>query len=685
MNKKQVLIFITGVFFICSFRLFPQTPPFITAPVNDQSNNIFHYLNRVAALVTETSLAGFATLPEWEAARPQRYAEFIDMMSLADQPLYEPRCPLNVTITGTIQKSGYRIEKLYYESLPSLYVVANLYIPQGLEKPVPAILYVCGHAETQKVHYQAHARRFAELGFVCLIIETIQWGEVRGEHWGTYARGWFHWLSRGYTPAGVELWNALRGIDLLCARPEVDSDKIGVTGTSGGGAQTWFIAAADPRIKAAAPSCGTSTVKAHIFHNTIDGHCDCMMPVNTCLRDIHDIGALIAPRPLLVAAADRDGLNTIDATRECVQYIKQIYELYDKGEQIELVETPGGHSYQILSRTKIMAFFLRYLYNKEIPYTEIDDIDTTAAGQFSAVDLRVYKNGPPPDDRTCSIQETFIKTATPPVITNKEDLAVYRAKVIDFLREKTFRAFPDAAAVMQPRLEFRTLDDAPFGHEVYSFVSETDWRLKIDIYRRHPWEESAPLLVILRSPGENRTESERWVEGFDERYNLAFLDVRGVGETGWNENMQWHIRRALAWTGRTIASMQVYDVLRGLEFLRSLEGFDSAAMCLAARGALCAPLVYAALLDGGIDRVFLENPPATQNQPSQPDGRGDAIEMLNCLRITDLPQAAGLLYPAEIIIVGSIPVTWNWCEAVYNSLGKADNFHKVARITDWGK
>jgi len=685
MKNKQLLIFITGVFFICSFRLFPQTPPFITEPVNDQSNNIFHYLDRVAAHVTETSLAGFSTLPEWEKARPQRYTEFIDMMSLADQPLYGERCPLNVTITGTIKKSGYHIEKLYYESLPSLYVVANLYVPDSIKKPVPAILYVCGHAETQKVHYQDHARRFAELGFVCLIIETIQWGEVRGEHWGTWASGWFHWFSRGYTPAGVELWNALRGIDLLCARPEVASDKIGVTGTSGGGAQTWFIAAADPRIKAAAPSCGTSTIKAHIFHNTIDGHCDCMMPVNTCLRDIHDIGALIAPRPLLVAAADRDGLNTIEATRECVSNIKQIYSLYGKGDMVELVETPGGHSYHKLSRTKIMAFFLRHLYNKDVPFTEINDIDTSAAGQLFAVELQVYKDGPPPDDRTCTIQETFIKTGTPPVINNIDDLAVYRAKVVDFLLKKTFHAFPDSVAAMQPRLEFRTLDNAPCGREVYSFVSEKDWRLKVDIYRRHPREESAPLLVILRSPGENRMESERWVEGFDERYNLAFLDVRGVGETGWNENMQWHIRRALAWTGRTIASMQVYDVLRGLEFLRSLEKVDSAAICLAAREAMCAPLLYAALLDGRVERVFLDNPPATQNQASQPDGRGDAIEMLNCLRVTDFPQAAGLLYPAEIIIVGSVPETWNWCEMVYNTLGKADYFHKVTRVADWGK
>jgi hypothetical protein len=122
------------------------------------------------------------------------------MLSLVDVPLVGDRSPLNVKRVGTIQQEGFRIEKLYYESLPGLYVPADLYIPDKVTTPVPAILYQCGHSRTQKVHYQPHARRFAELGFVCLIVETIQWGEVYGEHWGCYSRGWFNWYSRGYTP-----------------------------------------------------------------------------------------------------------------------------------------------------------------------------------------------------------------------------------------------------------------------------------------------------------------------------------------------------------------------------------------------------------------------------------------------------------------------------------------------------
>jgi len=194
------------------------------------SNNIRNYLVQEADRISDQALSGISTREDWELIKEQRYDEFIESMGLENMPEQGSRTDLNVTITGIIQREGYHIEKLYYESLPGLYVVANLYVPDNLSEPAPAILYACGHSADQKVTYQTYPTKFAELGFVCLIIETIQLGEVRGEHHGCYRRGWFNWYSRGYTPAGVELWNAMRGIDLLSKRPEVDAGKIGVTG-----------------------------------------------------------------------------------------------------------------------------------------------------------------------------------------------------------------------------------------------------------------------------------------------------------------------------------------------------------------------------------------------------------------------------------------------------------------------
>jgi len=572
---------------------------------------------------------------------------------------------------------------LYYQSLPGLYVPANLYIPDNLEQPAPAILYVCGHSRTQKAHYQAHARRFAELGFVTLIIETIQWGEVRGEHWGCYSNGWFHWYSKGYTPGGVELWNSIRGLDLLAQRSDVDEERMGVTGISGGGAYTWYVAAIDPRIKAAAPVCGTGTVESHVHQRTVDGHCDCMMPVNTYLIDVHDMGALVAPKPLLIASARRDGLFSVESIRESYNQMKNIYNLYEHPENIELVETPGGHSYHRRSRTKIFSFFLHHLAGKDVPPSQVGDIDTSGEAQLSVEELSVYNGSPPPDDRTTTIQETFVKVADPPAITGKLEFDRQKNTVVDFLRTRTFRAFPDDPVPLDIRWEFRTRDGGPEGNHVYSFVPEEGWRLKMDVRWRHAPDQPAPVMLVLRSPGEERWESESFISDLDEEWNIAYLEVRGIGETSWAPALQWHIRRAAAWTGRTIASMRVYDVLRALEALRSLGGINVSRTGLAARDEMGAIALYAALLDGNVSTLILKNPPPTQNAPGNPNGRGPAIEMLNVLRVTDVWQVPGLLFPTELVFADTPPERYEWSQEVYRTLGQPAKFRIIYTVSEY--
>lgn len=668
-NMRQAYLFLSAfVIAIASLSCSPQGPG-AEAP-DIQSNNIRSYLINEAREITESPFPGVLSLADWEKARPERYAEYIEMISLQDMPLNGGRPPLNARVTGTLQRDGYRIEKLYYESLPGLYVPANLYIPDNLKSPAPAVLYVCGHAQTQKAYYQAHPAKFARLGFVCLIVETVQLGEVRGEHHGCWARGWFNWYSRGYTPSGVEVWNAIRGLDLLAERPEVDGGKLGVTGISGGGAQSWFIAAADPRIKAAAPVCGACTLEAEIATRTIDGHCDCMMPINTFRVDFKNIGALISPRPLLIGQADRDGIFKIEAVRQVYDDLKKIYSLCGAPENIEYIESPGGHSYHRISREKIFSFFLGHLMGKRVTPEEAGDVDPSPESLLSEEELRVYVDGPPPDDRTTTIQDSFVKLAGNPDIRDEAELSAYRASVKKSLLKKTFGAFPASPPALAPIRDFRTLDKAAHGSDIYSFVSENGWRLKVDIRWINNPSRKTPLMIVLRNQDENRGDSEAFIGGLETGWNQAFLEARGVGEFGWDPNQQWHIRRASAWTGRTIASMQVYDVLRCIEFCRTLDGVDPEKIGIAARDDMAVVAMYAALLDGKCETLILKNPPASQDEASRPDGRGPAVEMLNCLRITDLCQLPALLAPAEIKFIDEIPKSYKWSEELLARLGK---------------
>lgn len=664
--------------FLMSFIMTVQSEPLQieTKPVFDQSNNIRQYLMRAASEITHNSLADINTRDDWERVREQRYQELTEMLSLHDVPLSGERPPLNIKETGVIQKDNYKIIKLYYESLPNLYVPANLYVPNTINHKAPAILYPCGHSRTQKVSYQPHPRKFAELGFVALVFETVQWGEVYGSHWGCYAEGQFQWYSRGYTPGGVELWNGIRGIDLLCSLDYVDPNNIGVTGISGGGSQSWYIGAIDRRVKAVAPVCGCCTLESHIRQRMVDGHCDCMTPINTKLIDYHDIGALIAPRPLLIGQADRDGLNSIEGVKQSVAYMKKIYELYGAEDNINLVVTPGGHSYHEKSRTQIFSFMMKHLMDKDVSPNEVGDVDQSEDSLLSEDELRVYVDGPPANDRTKTIQETFVKVATPPALKTVEDWNKHKSHVIEFLKDNTFNAFPKLPGDLSLRMEYRSRSNETSGMNDYTFVPEKGFRLTFEWNWKETETKKKPVLLVLRNPNEKRWASESFSNELRPEWTRAYLQVRGVGETSWSQGLQWHVRRASAWTGRTIASMRVYDVLRCIEALRSLDEVDPDKIAIAARGEMAAVAMYAALLDGRLESVYLQNPPATQNAPGETDGTGPAIEMLNCLRVTDLPQVVGFLYPTKVQLMGAVDENYDWSINLANQLGWKDAIQK---------
>ena len=680
MRKKLIIV---CIFIFACTKSYPQAFNYSVTPTVDQANNIRYYLNKVASDITDNSLNEINNLQDWEAVRDQRYEEFLDMMGLQGKPITGKRLPPKVTKTGLIKKEGYRIEKLYYESSPGLYVPANLYIPEGISKPMPAILYVCGHAHTQKHHYQAHAKNFAQNGFVCLIIETIQRGEVKGAHPATGSRGWFQWYSRGYNPGGVEIWNAIRGLDLLSQLPEVDKDRLGVTGISGGGSQSWYLPAADPRIKAAAAVAGAGSLAGQISQRTIDEHCDCMMPINTYFIDFTDIGALIAPRPFMIAQPSRDAYYSIEAVHTLYDKIKPIYTYYGKPQNIIMADAEGGHSYGANEelRPRILSFFMKELMGKNISPDEIGAIDISK--ELSNEELLAYVDGPPEDDKTAVIQDSFVQLADPPEIKRVEQLEAYRKEVKEFLLNKTFRAFPKQAVPLDIRLEFRTTNFSNYGRQTFSFVSEEGWRLKIFLQRSQSPDQLRPLVLVLKNPDEERWASASLSSGVRANMNVAYLETRGVGESGWASSLQSHVRRSAAWTGRTLASMRVYDVLRCLEALRKIPGIDPDGISLLAQGEMAAIAPYAALLDGHIQTLMLKNPPATQDVPSQRNGRGEAIEMLNCLRITDLPQVTGLMFPNELVVIGEWPDTYTWTEDLYRNLLRPDAYQKVKELSEW--
>lgn len=176
---------------------------------------------RVAEIERANDLSSYRDEQGWSEEQPELRLQLIEMLGL---PPLENRDPeLRVVVTGTVETDQILVEKLHFQSLPGLYVTGNLYRPKKVVGRVPAVLYVCGHGQVKqdgvslgnKTYYQHHPAWFAEHGYICLSIDTIQLGEIEGIHHGLYSFNRWDWPSRGYTPAGVEAWNALRAVDYL--------------------------------------------------------------------------------------------------------------------------------------------------------------------------------------------------------------------------------------------------------------------------------------------------------------------------------------------------------------------------------------------------------------------------------------------------------------------------------------
>lgn len=622
--------------------------------------SIHTYLCGLADEVTGNSLKDIKTAQDWKKERPARLKRYLDQMGIAPY-LQAKRTPLNVKVTGILDRGAYKIEKLYFESLPRLYVTGLLYVPTRRERKAPAVVYVCGHSENQKWHYQSHARHFCKLGFVSLVIETIQLGEIRGEHHGTYARGQFNWISRGYLPSSVECWNAIRAVDLLVARPEVDASRIGVTGISGGGGCSWWLAAADERVKVSVPVCGTGTIRSHVSEGTIDGHCDCMYSPNPGGWDLADVGALIAPRPLLVESAARDELFTVASVKETFGKVARIYGLAGAKENARLVIFPGKHGYESISRRECFAWFLKHLAGKNVTADDVEDLST--GGDESLEELRVYVHGIPADERVTIIDEDFVPKAALKTCRTKKDLAARRKEVIGKLRTHTFAFIPESIDV-SPRLvqEMETKDDRRMRYEL-----EVEKKRSIPVTVAWPLGMEVPAATLLTVKNGKMVTP---VEGSKSKVVSASVETLGVGGQSWAEEYAWHLRRALGvMMGRTVAGIRVHDVLCALAALRKLEQVRKDRIWLAARGEMVPVALYAALLDGGVCGIVLSDPPATQDEISARDGKGPAIEMQSCLRVTDLPEVAALLWPAEITFIGLRPQGYLLTEETYRSLG----------------
>jgi len=606
---------------------------------------IQEYLAREAELIHGKFMQDVTSREDWEKLRARYRDEYLYMLGLHPMP---EKTPLAATVIGSLKGDGYVVDMLHYQSMPGLYVTANLYRPAGIEegRRLPAVLYVCGHSfcgrNGNKTAYQSHGLWFARHGYVCLVLDTLQLGEIAAIHHGTYREGRWWWHSRGYTSAGVECLNGIRGIDYLLSRPDVDPQRIAVTGISGGGAATFWIAAADERPKVAVPVSGMADLPSYVSNRVINGHCDCMFLYNTFQWPWTRIAALIAPRAMLFVNSDQDAIFPMDANQRVINRLERLYSLYGAGDFVDSLVSIGDHAYRTDIRQAAYRFINMHLKNdaRVVDDSEVDLATGPRDKREYPIDpekLRVFPadSDIPGDELNTTIDRHFVPMAQVKPPENGAHEA-WKAPLLAELRRVAFRYFPE-------RIPPAKLLPGDQSEDVWLF---SEPGIKVHLQRSadaEPGGNPTRILMAVRNPDPNERLSER-VRSVYQRGDCVYACApRGVGETRWTrKNPPNYVERSHVLLGRTVDTGRVWDIIAAARYLRERYG-RSVPVHVLGEGPAAVLAAYAALLEPEIAGVIAIDPPSSHMEAGAP-------QFLNVLRVCDIPDVFGMLAPRALTL-----------------------------------
>ncbi|NLO35470.1 MAG: hypothetical protein GX112_03850 [Clostridiaceae bacterium] len=527
---------------------------------------------------------------------------------------------LDAQVTGRIQENGFCIEKIIFQARPACYVTANLYLPDRLDGPTGAVLFLCGHAREGKQYetYQVVCRSLVEAGLIVLAQDPVGQGERFGyyepaagisvmagpteehDHAGTSC------LLTGAPIARYFIHDAMRAIDYLCQRPDVDPERIGVTGSSGGGTQTCLMMICDPRLAAAAPTNFLTSRRAYLFAGGAQD-AEQIWPNFTALGyDHEDFLLAMAPRPVQVNAVTSD-FFPIEGTRRSVQRAARFWDMYGQADGLTLCEDDSTHMYTSHLAGQTAMFMARHLLGRDanpnpqaISCLEPQQLWCTPAGQ--------------------------VKLAFPAArFVFEENLAVHQASLSrwkqlpDESRREQTRAWlaervlanRDACA---PNVRLLAVDRLK-NLTVQSCLWWSQPGLMNHAYRIRSATASAgpsPVVLALWDDGTLAlAEHLKWIQmACAQGRQVWILDPSGVGhaapgpinDRGIQERYGtlFKLNDDLIWLGDSLAALRAFDVIRAIDMLATLPDCRLDSLQAVVSGRSSAVGKVAALLDARI-------------------------------------------------------------------------------------
>ncbi len=591
---------------------------------SDIENSQYKYFCNEAFNLIEKREAEIATLEtkdDWMARQKKVRAGLLKTIGE-----FPEKTPLNAKVTGVLQRDGYRVEKIIYESLPGYYVTAALFIPNNLKGKAPAILNAIGHstASFRRDIYQHIIINFVKKGFVVLTYDQIGQGERLQYYDETTGKSKYPSTTEhsypgaqcfiaGYSPARYFIWDGIRGIDYLLSRSEVDPNRIGMTGLSGGGTSTAFIGALDDRIVAAAPTCFVTNYKS-LFKSI--GPQDAEQNIYHLLSsgfDHPDFIELRAPKPTLMVTTTRDFFS-ISGARETFAEAKKAYRAFGAETMLQMTEGDNGHGFVKNNNETMFAFFQKYLDNPGSPADE--DVDV-----IPAEDLKVTKTG----QLATSLKSETIFTLNKKVVDKKlerlkDNRIEYKndlGKVIEVAKD--ISAFKNPKEFGKPVFSGRYVNEK-YKLEKYIIDGSGDYKLPVVLYLPVQNRKDEIVLLLDEKGMEHAANNDKLAHQLvDLGYRVILFDVPGIGcmgpgylrgdayigEVSFN---QWF---SAILVGKSIVGLRAEDIVRVVHFAKQLDGVKTVAAI--AKGVTTSEMLHAAAFCNDIKKVALLDPLISYN------------------------------------------------------------------------
>ena len=513
--------------------------------------------------------------------------------------------PLNAKVTGRLQNDSYTIEKVIYESLPGLYVTANLYRPNQPGRH-PAVLLQAGHTQEGKPEDQRIAANLALKGFVALTFDPIG----QGEREQTYSRqlggplaGWSvpehiqlgaQALLVGESSARYFIWDAMRSLDYLASRPDVDANRMGAAGCSGGGALTTFLGALDLRLKAIAPACYPNSYR--LLFSGPDPDPDMTFPRFLASGlDTADFIELSAPTPWLIEATEGDYF-TPPGARLVYEEAEKWFALHGAQDRISFFVGPGPHGVPLVSREAIYQWMIRWLKNGQ--------------GDFHEEPVKLYTNSELQVTASGNVKEEPGSRKIYQFLRDDFQARKRQESVPELLDELRRLAIPtDGSAPKSRVLEESSIPEGHLQH--LKFESEAG--IDIDATLYVPSSAGRKPAVLLVRDKTRLVTSTAVLAGWMVRQGRVVLEMEPRDSPTADDHGpfvgNWLANSRANQIGRDLPALRAHDILRGVDLLTARSDVDGSSIRAFGRGVKGIWLLMAATGDPRIGKVWLDRTP----------------------------------------------------------------------------